>query len=99
MMFQLYLINISDNIHMLAALTSLFLGIFLFMSYGISFNCDAKTMKIVFITFLISLGLYVLTPSSWKHDMNMQYIKKAGQLELEKIELEKQLIQYQTKEF
>lgn len=85
MMFQLYLINISDNIHMLAALTSLFLGIFLFMSYGISFNCDAKIMKIVFITFLISLGLYVLTPSSWKHDMDVQYIKKAGQLELEKL--------------
>ncbi len=99
MMFQLYLINISDNIHMLAALISLFTGVFLFMSYTISFNCDMKTMKIVFITFLVSLGLYVLTPSSWKHDMDIQYIKKAGQLELEKIELEKQLIHYQTKEY
>ena len=98
MNFLVYLTSVSDNIHLISSLLAFICGVLTVALSTVPVSVDKKLVKQVFLGFVIFLTLFIITPNNWKHSMDMQYIKKAGQLELENIQLKNQLMQLKLEE-
>lgn len=103
----LYFAEILDNIHLLSTIGLCIIGFgvlwtFLFTvieRQGLP-EIVTKNMKYIFLVSLVTLACFILTPSNCKNDLDIQYIRKNGELERKVMKLEYALskVGYEIKE-
>jgi len=89
-MFLAYIANVSDNLHNFAAV-ALFIGLFTFMWSFIPLMGErtifdkyvVPNAKYIVAAVVVLFVVFLFTPSSWRHDMDMQYIQENSQLRRE----------------
>ena len=98
-MFLAYVANVSDNLHNFSAIALMIIGFSAIWGWLPLFDSN----KNVFQTYIlpnirkillvvgILLAIFLFTPSSWRHSMDMQYIEENSQLRQEINDITRQL--------
>lgn len=90
-MFLAYIANVSDNLHNFAAIALIIAGFSVVWGWLPLFDSNKNIFqtyilpnaKKILLVLGIIFAIFLLTPSNWRHNMDMQYIEENSKLRQE----------------
>ena len=98
-MFLAFIASISDNLHNFASIALIIAGFSFIWGWMPLFDCNSNIFQVyilpnirkILVVVGIIFAIFLLTPSNWKHSMDLQYMDENHKLRQEINELTIQL--------